>query len=114
MASPSEVLLDDSGRIRWRRLGEVSVGATIGAVLSGVASTVLALADVPIALLGGLTSFYGDLIEVVVGTPAVIVERGWLATVPYVLDAGPAGFLLAVVVSLATFYVIARVVDRVS
>lgn len=112
MASPSD-LLDGSGRIRWGRLGEVSAGAAIGAVLSGVASVVLAFADVPIALLGGLSSFYGDLISVVAGTPAVIIERGWLATVPYVLDAGPAGFLLAVVVSLATFYIIARVVDRV-
>ena len=113
MASPTDVLLDDSGRIRWRRLGSVSVGAVVGAVFSGLTSVVLAVFDVPLSLYGGLAEFAGEAVGLVARTPAVIIERGWVAAGATILDAGPAGFVVAVAVVLATLYSVSWVMSRV-
>jgi hypothetical protein len=100
-------------RIDFERVAEVGVGTVFGAIFTGVASVILGLADLPLALLGGLVDFNRQLIGVVAGLPAVIIERGFAAAVPFVLDAGIAGYLVAIVVVLATFYSLEWVVSRV-
>lgn len=102
----------DGVRIRFGRVAEVGVGAVIGAVFSGVASLVFALFDIPIALLSGVTDFLGSLVDVLVGLPTVLVQSGFAAAVPFVLDAGPAGYVVALGIVLLTLYVLSWVVSR--
>jgi len=49
----------------------------------------------------------------VAGLPAVLVERGFAASVPVVLDAGPAGYMVAIAIVLVTLYVAEVVISRV-
>jgi len=109
----SQFLGADGVRIRFSRVAEVGVGAVFGAILTGMASVVLALFDIPIALLGGLADFLGAVVNILAGLPAVIVEQGFTAAVPFVLDAGPAGFVAALAVVLPGFYLSSWVVSRV-
>jgi hypothetical protein len=109
----SQFLTDGGTRIRFGRVAEVGVGAVFGAIFTGFASVVLGLADIPIALLGGLASFAGDVIGVVAGLPATIVSSGFSAAVPFVLEAGPAGYVAAIGIVLATLYTVEWVISRV-
>lgn len=107
------VFLNPNGyTINWSYLGATVIGGTILAYFEGVARVVLAFANLLLSAPRGLASFFGDVIELVVGFPAVIVDRGWQAAIPFVQDAGIAGFVVAVAIVLATFYVVARVIDR--
>jgi hypothetical protein len=99
--------------IQWGRLLRTIFGAGVVAWFSGVASVILGFADIPLALLSGLASFGGEVVTVVVGLPVVVVRAGFGAAVPFVLNAGPAGFLVAVGISLVTLYIVAGVVSRV-
>lgn len=113
MVDLSEFLTRGGTRINFRRLAEVSVGTVVGAILSGIASVVLGLVDVPVALLGGLASFAGAVVEVLAGLPAAIIERGFIGASEFVLDAGIAGFVVAIVIALATIYSVSWVMSRV-
>lgn len=94
----------DGHRIRWAKVGIAVVGATILAYFEGIVRVLLAFFDQPIRLLGGLASFAGAVVSVVVGTPTVIVEQGWAAAIPFIVDAGLAGFVAALGVVLVAFY----------
>jgi len=109
----SQFTTDGGTQIDFGRVAEVGVGTVFGAILTGWVSVILGLADLPIALLGGLADFGGRVVAIVAGLPAVIIERGFAAAVPFVLDAGVAGFVVAVVIVLATLYSIEWVVSRV-
>jgi hypothetical protein len=109
----SQFTTDGGIRIDFARVAEVGVGTVISAVFTGWVSVVLGLADLPLALLGGLTDFGGRVIAVVAGLPAVIIERGFAAAVPFVVEAGIAGFLVAVAIVLGTLYSVEWVVSRV-
>lgn len=98
--------------INWSYLGSVLIGGTILAYFEGIARVVLAFANLLLSVPRGLASFFSDVVELVVGFPAVIVDRGWQAAIPFVQDAGIAGFIVALGIVLATFYVVARVVDH--
>lgn len=113
MVDLSQFLTDGETKIRFGRLAEVGVGTVFGAVLSGIASVLLAVFDVPIALLNGLASFLGEVVGVLAGLPSVIIRGGFVAAVPFVVEAGAAGFLAALAVVLPTLYVVAEVVSRV-
>lgn len=104
----------DGYTIRWDRVGLAVVGAGIYAYLQGAAAVLLSLADLPIALLSGLANFLGTLVETAVALPAVIITRGWQAAAQVVLDAGIAGFLVAISIVLVTLYVVALVVNEVT
>jgi len=108
-----QFLTDGGTGIDFGRFAEVSVGTVAAAVFTGVTSVVLALFDIPLALLGGFTDFLEDVVAVVAGLPAVIVERGFAAAVPFVVDAGIAGFLVALSIVLLTLYAGEAVVSRV-
>jgi hypothetical protein len=108
-----DFLTDGGTRIDFESVATTGVGAVFGAIFTGVASVVLGLADVPLALLSGLSDFLGAVVGVVAGLPSVIVSSGFAAAVPFVLDAGPAGYVVAIVIVLATLYVAERVVSRV-
>jgi hypothetical protein len=109
----SQFLTDGGTRIRFGRVAEVGVGTVFGALFTGVASVVLGLADVPIALLGGLSGFLGDVIGVIAGLPAVVIASGFEAAVPFVLEAGIAGYVVAVGIVLVTLYAGEVVISRV-
>ena len=113
MVDWSQFLTNGGTRIDFGRVAEVGVGTVFGAVFTGIVSVLLGLVDIPLALLGGLTNFLATVVEIVAGLPAVIVERGWTAAIPFVLDAGPAGYVAGLSIALMTFYVIAQVVSRV-
>lgn len=113
MRDLGQFLADGGTRIRWGRVTEVGFGTVIGAMFSGIAALVLNLADVPLALIDGFGEFVGSVIAVVLGFPAVLVERGFAEAAAFVVEAGIAGYLVAVGIALATLYVIAGVLDRV-
>jgi hypothetical protein len=108
----SQFLGPDGIRIRWARLAEVGLGTVVGAVFTGTVSVVLGLFDIPIALAGGFGNFLGELVGVLVGLPSVLVDRGFAAAIPFVLDAGPAGYVVALGISLTTLYIVSWVVSR--
>jgi len=103
----------DGVRINWRRLSFTIVGAGILGVFRGVVTFGLSLADLPLALISGLTNFYSELAEIVLGFPSVLVSQGFMGAIPYVLDAGIAGYLFGLAIALATLYPIAWVVSNV-
>jgi hypothetical protein len=109
----SQFLTNGGTRIDFGRVAEVGVGTVFGAVFTGIVSVLLGLVDIPLALLGGLTNFLADVVGIVAGLPAVIVERGWAAAIPFVLEAGPAGYIAGLSIALVTLYVIAQVVSGV-
>ena len=113
MVDLSQFLTDGGTRIRWSRVSEVGVGGVLGAIFTGVASVILGIADVPIALLGGLSSFAGELLAIVAGLPAVIVSSGFRGAVPFVLEAGIAGYVVAIAIVLVTLYIVEEVISRV-
>jgi len=108
-----DFLTADGTRIRFGRVAEVGVGAVIAALFTGTVSVVLGLADIPLALLGGLTDFLASVVAIVAGLPSVIVSRGFAAAVPFVLEAGIAGYVVAIAIVLVTLYVAEVVVNRV-
>lgn len=102
-----------NGRIQWRNLLGTAFGATVLAWFSGFVSVVLGIADIPIALLGGLADFAAAVVTVVAGLPSVIVESGFSAAVPFVVESGPAGFVVAVGIVLVTLFAATEVLSRV-
>jgi hypothetical protein len=100
-------------RIQWSVLLTTVFGAGVLAYFEGLVRVFFSIVDIPLALLGGLADFGGQVVDVVAGIPAAIIERGWAAAIPFVIDAGLAGFVVAVAVVLATFYSIEWVVSRV-
>lgn len=100
-------------RINFGRVAEVGVGTVFGALFTGFVSVILGLADIPLALLSGLANFTGELVYVIAGIPAAFVRGSFDEALVFVLDAGPAGYIVAVAISLAAFYIIALVVSRV-
>lgn len=113
MVQISDYIGADGISIRWGRLLTVIFGAGILAAFRGWISAFLSLVDIPIALLSGFADFLGVMAAVVYGLPAVVIDQGFAATVPYVVDAGLAGYLVALAIVLATLYPIAWVVSRV-
>jgi hypothetical protein len=109
----SQFLGPDGVRIQFGSVAEVGVGAVIGAIFSGVASLVFGLFDIPIALASGFADFLGQLVGVLVGLPSVLIDVGFAAAIPFVLDAGPAGYVVAIGITLVTLYVLSWVVNRV-
>jgi hypothetical protein len=108
----NDTLLTDSG-IQWGNLLRMVFGGAVLAYFSGIVSVILGIFDIPIALLSGLASFGGEVVAVLAGLPVVIVESGFAAAVPFVVDSGPAGFVVAVAIVLVTLFVVAEVVSRV-
>jgi hypothetical protein len=104
---------DEYTFLDFGRIAEVGIGTVIGAFFSGATALILALFDIPINLLAGLAGFGGEVVNIVVGIPAVLVDRGFVASVPFVLEAGPAGFVAALAVVLPPLFVLSWVVSRV-
>lgn len=109
MVSASDFV--DGADVQWQRLGRTLVGAVFGAIFTGWASIVLGVADLVIRPLEWLAGFLGTLVEVLVGTPARLVEESFDGAVAFVLDAGPLAFVFAVAIVMLTLYVVARVVN---
>lgn len=109
--NPGEFLSGYS--INWGKLGLAVVGGTILAYFEGVARVVLAFANLVLSIPRWFATYYGDIVELVIGFPALIIDRSWQAALPFVQDAGIAGFIVALAIVLATTYVMALVIDRV-
>lgn len=98
----------NGANIRFRELFTAIFGASLLAYFSGVANTILSLADIPIALLSFLAAFLGAVVEVVAGLPAVIISDGFAAAVPFVAGSGPAGYFVGLGIALITLYIAER------
>jgi len=113
MARVSDYLGDDGIAIRWRRLFVEIVGATILAYFAGIVDIILSLANIPIALLSFLGNYYGQLIELVTDSFATVIFASFQGATQFIINAGPAGLVVAVIIVVATTYSIAEVVSRV-
>ncbi|QIO23088.1 hypothetical protein [Haloarcula sp. JP-L23] len=113
MVEISDYIAENGVSIRWGRLLTVIFGAGVFAYFQGTISAFLSLVNVPLELLSGLTEFAATAVGVVYDLPAVVINRGFAAAVPYVADAGLAGYVVALTIVLATLYPIAWVVSRV-
>jgi hypothetical protein len=97
---------------RFGRLAEVGIGATFGAFLTGVTSLVLGLFDLPLSLLRGLGEFLARVVTLAVRLPAVILEEGFLASWFVIIQAGPAGLVLALAIGATAAFVFRWVISR--
>lgn len=113
MVRISDFIAENGISIRWRRLATVLFGAGILAWFQGLISAFLSLVDIPLSLASGYAHFLGTMYSVVYGLPAVIINRGFAEAIPFVADAGPAGYLVALGIALATLFPIAWVISRV-
>ncbi|ELZ23497.1 hypothetical protein C475_14528 [Halosimplex carlsbadense 2-9-1] len=109
MVEPGDYV--DGVTIRWGRVASTLFGATILAYFQGAAAAFLSLADIPLGLLGGLGEFLGSLVAVVTGIWPALIRGGWAGAAGFVLEAGVAGYAVAIGLVLVTFYV-ATVVIR--
>lgn len=103
----------ENGRIRIGALLSTIVGAGVFAYFEGLVSVILGLADIPISLAAGFGQFAASVVEVLTGFPVVIIQSGWRAALPFVLDAGIAGYFAGLSIVLVTLWIIAEVVSRV-
>lgn len=113
MVDWSQFFRDGGTRLNIGRVTEVGVSTVFGAIFTGVASVVLGLADIPLALLGGFADFIGRLVSVLTGLPALVVRGSWNEAIAFVMDAGIAGYVVAIAIVLASTYVIAWGVNAV-
>lgn len=113
MVSLSQFIASDGVSINWRRLGTVLVGAGIFAYFQGIVRTLLALADIPIALLSRYTALLGRLIGTVVGTWGVVIDRTVSEATAYLETTGIGGYLLALGLVLVTLWGLEEVISRV-
>jgi len=111
MVQPSDFI--DDVRINWRRLASVIVGAGVLAYFEALVDQLLSLADLPIALLSGLVEFNSDLLGLMLGFPATLVNQAFAGAVPYVTNAGIGGYLVAIGIVLLTTIALAWVVSNV-
>ncbi|WP_424001190.1 hypothetical protein ACOZ4I_15700 [Haloarcula salina] len=113
MVQISDYIAENGLSVRWGRLLSLIFGAGLFAYFQGAITAFLSLVNVPLGLLSGLASFLGTAASLVYGLPAVIIDRGFVAAIPYVTDAGLAGYVVAVGITLSALYPIAWVVNRV-
>ncbi|WP_254271097.1 hypothetical protein [Haloarcula marina] len=113
MVRISDYIAADGVSIKWRELGIVLFGAGIFAYVRGFVTAFLSLVDIPIGLLSGYTDFLAQAVGIVYGLPSVIIEQGFAEALPFVLDAGFAGYFVALGIVLVTLFPIAWVVSRV-
>lgn len=111
MVSPSDFV--NGTQIRFRELFTAIFGASLLAYFSGVANFILSLADIPLQLLDFLAAYLGAVVTVIAGLPAVIIRDGFAAAIPFVVDAGPAGYFVALGIGLVTLFIVERGVNYV-
>jgi hypothetical protein len=97
---------------RFGRLANVGIGATFGAFLTGVTSLILGLFDIPISLLGGLGEFLATVVRLLVTLPGVLLEEGFLASWFFIIQAGPAGLVVALAIGATAAFVFRWVISR--
>jgi hypothetical protein len=105
--------IKESGFPKWGKLLRTFFGVSVLAWFSGVVSVVLNLADIPIELLSGLAEFLGQVVFVVSRFPVLFIRSGFQEALPFVQEAGIAGYIAAVSIVLVTLYVVAWVVNLV-
>lgn len=113
MVDLTQYLGPDGVSIRWERVGAVLSIAGLFALVEGWVRVFFATVGIPVSILDGLGNFTATWYETVLALPAVILERGFVAAVPFVQDAGIAGFVAAITITLLTILPIAWVVNRI-
>lgn len=101
----------DGAQIKWRKLGLSVVGATLIAYYRGLIRVVLSSADIPLSILSGFASFNAEIVRVITRAPAVMLDRGFMAAAGFVATAGPAGYVVALAITLASAYAFAKVAE---
>lgn len=94
------------------KIANVGIGATFGAFLTGVTSLVLGIFDLPISLLRGLGEFLARVVSLAVGLPGILLEEGFLTSWFVIIQAGPAGLVLALGIGATAAFVFRWVVSR--
>lgn len=113
MVSLSQFLGPDRISIRWKRLGAVLFGAGIFAYFEGVVATLLALADIPISLIGQFAMLLGELVGTFAGTWPAVIDATVLEAQRFIATTGLGGFLVAILLVLVMLYGLAQVISRV-
>lgn len=113
MVEASDYLGSDGISIRWGAVWSTILGASILAYFRGAVNAFLSLADIPIALLSFLANYYGQQVELVFGLLPTVVRTSFAGAIPFVSGAGLFGYVVAILIVLATTYSIAEVVSRV-
>lgn len=108
MVSKHEFVDKSTGNVEWVRLARTLIGATFGAVFTGIASVVLGISDIPIAVLEWLGEFLGRVVELVAGDPARLIGQTWAGVAEFIDGSGPLAFLLAIAFVLLTLYIAER------
>jgi len=100
----------DGSSVEWKRVAQVIFGGALLAFYRSIAQFILEVRDAIAGLLGGVSSFYGELVRLVYGLPATVIAGSWASAEEFVAGSGPAGFIVALGIVLATFWIIQRLV----
>jgi len=112
MIKPSDYVGEDGVTILWGRVASTLLGATILAYFEGTVATFLSAVNIPLGLLGGFGEFLGQLVAVVVGFPSALIRGGWAGAAGFVLEAGIAGYVVAIGIVLLSLYIATVVIQR--
>ena len=113
MVEASDFLGPNGINIRWGRLWGAIIGGSVLAYFMGFVDVLLSLADIPIALLSFLADYNGQLVAVAYGALPTVFRAAWAGATGFITSSGLFGYVVALVIVLATTYSIAEVVSRV-
>lgn len=94
------------------KIAQVGIGATFGAFLSGITGLVLGLFDVPLGLLAGFADFVSRGVSILINTPGILIEEGFLTAWMFVIESGPAALVVALGIGLSAVFVFRWVISR--
>lgn len=100
------------GRILIGKLGRRGIAAIIAAMFSGSVGLLLSIADLPLALLAGFSSFYGSYIATIGNVLALLARGSVAAAAQSVADAGIFGFVLAALIITGSGFIFTWVFSR--
>jgi len=103
----------ENGRIQFAALGSVLVGSTILAYARASVRTFLALVDIPLSLIAMLPRIQAQIIEAALGLLPATIAAAFRGAAQFVVSSGPAGYVVAIVIVLASLYPISMVINRV-
>lgn len=99
----------DGADVDWTRLARTLIGGAFGALFTGIASVVLGISDLPIAVLEWLAEFNRRVVELVAGIPARMIAPTWGGVADFIDGSGPLAFLLGLAFVLLTLYIAVRI-----
>ena len=99
-------LVGSGGSVDWDRLGQTAVGAVALVVVEFIIGWIDLLRSGLVRGLDGLSSFYYEFIETVVGIPSSTASAAGAEVVDVLSIFGPFAFLVAAVIVLLSGYLL--------